>query len=38
MFFSVSFSKCGSNNDKIFKQDEPIEILKIVDLIENVNT
>ena len=29
-------SKCGNENEKIFKEEESIEILKILDLIINI--
>ena len=30
-------NKCGKNSDKIFKEEEPIETLKIFGFIGNVN-
>ena len=29
--------KCGSNDDKVFKEEESIEILKVLGLIDNIN-
>ena len=34
--FSVVYSKCGHEYEKIFKEEEPIEILKILGLINNI--
>ena len=34
--FSVVYSKCGHEYEKIFKEEEPIEILKIIGLITNI--
>ena len=33
---SIISSKCKNEDEKIFKEEESIEILKILDLIENV--
>ena len=35
-FFSIIFDKCGSRNEKIFKE-ESIEILKFFGVINNMN-
>ena len=34
LILSITCSKCGDNNNEIFKEEEIIEILKILDLIE----
>ena len=34
--FSIVFSKCGHEYEKIFKEEESIEILKILGLITNI--
>ena len=36
LLFSIIWSKCGSKDEKIFKEEESIEILKILDLIYNI--
>ena len=38
VFLSVSiiYSKCGYEHEKIFKEEESIEILKIIGLINNI--
>ena len=33
---SIVYSKCGHEYEKIFKEDESIEILKILGLIKNI--
>ena len=33
---SIVYSKCGHKYEKIFKEEEPIEILKILGLINNI--
>lgn len=33
---SAFCEKCSSNNDKIFKEQEPVKILKILGLIGNI--
>ena len=33
---SIVYSKCGHEYEKIFKEEEPIEILKILGLINNI--
>ena len=33
---SIVYSKCGHEYEKIFKEEESIEILKILGLIENI--
>ena len=35
-FLSIIYSKCENDNDKIFKEEEPIEILKILGLIKYI--
>ena len=37
LVFSIICDKCGSNNDKVFKEEESIEILKVLGLIDNIN-
>lgn len=32
-----SCAKCGSNNDKVFKEKDSVELLKILDKIDNIN-
>ena len=34
---STISDKCGSNNEKILKDKESIEILKVLDLVDNIN-
>ena len=34
LVLSITCSKCGNNNDRIFKEEESIDILKILGLIE----
>ena len=34
---SIICSKCGYNNDRIFKEEESIEILKTFGSIDNIN-
>ena len=36
LVFSISWEKCGSMNEKIFKGEKSIDILKIVGLIKNL--
>ena len=36
LVFSIACSKCKTDHEKIFKKEELIEILKILDLIENI--
>ena len=36
LVISIICSKCKNNDEKIFKEEEPIEILKILGLIENI--
>ena len=38
LLLSVIYSKCGSKNEKTFTGEQSIEILKIVDLISNIET
>ena len=33
---SIDYSKCGHKYEKIFKEEESIEILKIIGLINNI--
>ena len=33
---SVIFSKCNNKDTKVFKEEESLEILKIIGLIENI--
>ena len=33
---SITWSKCENGDEKIFKEEEPIEILKILGLIKNI--
>ena len=33
---SIIFSKCKNKYEKISKEEEPIEILKILELVENI--
>ena len=37
LVLSIICDKCGSNDEKIFKEEESIEILKILGLINNMN-
>ena len=36
LVLSIICSKCENDNEKIFKEEEPIEILKILDLIKYI--
>ena len=36
LFLSISCSKCKNEDEKIFKEEKSIEILKILGLIENI--
>ena len=36
MIFSIICSQCKNENEKIFKEEESIEILKILGLVENI--
>ena len=36
LVLSIIFAKCGSNVEKLFRQEESIEILKIIDLINKI--
>ena len=36
LVLSINSSKCKNENEKMFKEEESIEILKILDLIENI--
>ena len=36
LVFSIICSKCDSKDKNIFKEEESIEILKIIDLINNI--
>ena len=36
MFLFIICDKCGSENEKIFKEKESVEILKILCLIKNI--
>ena len=36
MFLFIICDKCGSENGKIFKENESVEILKILCLIKNI--
>ena len=36
LVLSIICSKCKNEDEKLFKEGEPIEILKIFDLIENI--
>ena len=36
LIFSIICSKCKNEDEKIFKEEESIEILKILGLIENI--
>ena len=36
LVFSIIFSNCKNEDEKLFKEEESIEILKILDLIENI--
>ena len=36
LVFSFIYNKCENKNQKIFKEEESIEILKILDLIEKI--
>ena len=36
LFLSSTCNKCGRKNEKIFKEEESIEILKILGLIANI--
>ena len=37
LVFSIIFDKCGNNNEKLFKEEESIEIIKSFGLINNMN-
>ena len=37
LVFSIIFDKCGNNNEKVFKEEESIEIIKSFGLINNMN-
>ena len=37
LVLSIICDKCGSNDEKLFKEEESIEILKILGLINNMN-
>ena len=36
LILSITCSKCENDDEKIFKEEEPIEILKILGLIKNI--
>ena len=36
LVLSIIYSKCKNEDEKLFKEGEPIEILKIIGLIENI--
>ena len=36
LVISIIFSECKNEDEKIFKEEKSIEILKIIDLIENI--
>ena len=36
LVFSIIFSNCKNEDEKLFKEEESVEILKILDLIENI--
>ena len=36
LVLSIIFSNCKSEDEKLFKKEESIEILKIIGLIENI--
>ena len=36
LFLSIICDKCGSKDEKMFKEEESIEILEILALIENI--
>ena len=36
LILSIIYSKCGSKNEKMFKEVESIEILNILSLIDNM--
>ena len=36
LVLSIIFSKCKSEDEKLFRKEESIEILKILGLIENI--
>ena len=36
LVFSITCSKCKNEDGKVFKEEESIEILKILGLIENI--
>ena len=37
LVLSIIYDKCNSNDEKIFKEEESIEILKILGLVNNTN-
>ena len=37
LVFSIICENCGSNDEKIFKEEESIKILKTLGLINNIN-
>ena len=37
LVLSIIYNKCNSNDEKIFKEEESIEILKILGLVNNTN-
>lgn len=37
LLFSLTKKKCGANGDKIFKEEESVEVFKILGLINDVN-
>ena len=36
MLFSSVYNKCGSEDEKIFMEQEPIKILKIIGLVRSI--
>ena len=36
LLLSIICSKCKNEDEKLFKEEESIEVLKILDLIENI--
>ena len=37
LVLSIICDKCGSNDEKIFKENDSVRISKILDLIDNIN-
>ena len=37
LVLSITFDKCGSNDENIFEEEESFRILKVIGLINNMN-